>query len=417
MSGQPQAKLDWNSIEVQSLLDANYADQRHDVEVHLARSIKQDYRKAEALCLLQPTDLLQTIRTLISRGHTDLAMTALETYRENHPELEHDCEWLLEIARLLAYTNQWTTCLSQCQALLGLQLPPITLMTSLQTRSVALFELGLLHQALLDIDRIQSLDRLYPGTQVAHYAELSRVKILAIQGDLSTAKTRLKQIWDRSLKSKTFNLDHVLTLLRIEGFVAMSEDEDATRYLESAAWISNRLGDDLHSALSRFELLTINPSFQFLYATVTDEMIRFRRIQVLFNEISETSQSTTAKTLFKNKEKATLLPRDLSRGLTHLVLPAQLAVVEVTEDGVKAHKLAREVQTFTAYCFIAGSNDGVSKSALFSHLFGNQKYVPHLHDPTIYQIVSRIRKTWNVKIETANGLLQSPTSMVAGCVR
>ncbi len=417
MSSTPKSKAEWVAFEIASVAAATSATNGdHNREVHLARSVLNDMRKAEALCLIHPTEFLQELRTLIGRGHFPEAWVKLQTYRSEKESLEIDPEWNLELARLFAYANEWEKCIETCGKVLNLQPSPMSMMVALQVRSVAAFELGNFALALSDINRIRSLDRLYPNTQVAYYAELVDVKVAAAQGQLTLAKLKLSQIWQRQINAPVFTFDHLLTVLRVEAFVAMSAGHDATRILELAVWTALKQGDDFHTALSQFELYVTNPNYSLLDRRVFEAVARYQRISSLDIEVSGDAQSTTGHVLRQIRGKFTTKTIDAERQPSHVVLPCLNLVFRLNSENLQVEiiDMKKRTQLFDALCFIAKHSEGVTKAELFQALFGSQKYVSHLHDPTIYQVVSRLRKTWKVKIDVLNGVLMAPEVAVIG---
>jgi hypothetical protein len=418
MSTSGKSKTDWVAFEIASAGNAATAtDGNHDREVHIARSVLNDVRKAEALCLIQPTDFLQELRTLIARGLLSEAWVKLHSYRADQTELETDPEWNLELARLFAYANEWQRCFETCELLFELQPAPMSLMTTLQIRAVAAFEIGNFHQALADINRIRSLDRIYPNTQVAYYAELVDVKVAAMLGQHQQVQTKLNQIWLKQSAAPISTFDHLLTLLRVEAFVAMAFGADPTRALELAAWTAEKQGDDLHSVLSKFELAVTNTQYPSQDFDLAGAKILFQRIAKLDRELNEGAHSTTGKVLAQAKGNSSVQPRSLTE-VKLVLLPNRNLVLKLDIENLRVDivSLKKRTQVVDALCFVARSASGVTKAELFQALFGNQKYVSHLHDPALYQVISRMRKMWSVQLNFDQGVLSAPEAVVIGGV-
>jgi hypothetical protein len=406
MSKPAETAINWGQIEaLHGASPEQIKAEVHDVQVFRARSIEFDHRKAEALSVSYPTEPIELIRVLMSRGHLAEGWQRLEEMQRQQPHLRQDPEIKLELTRLYAFHARWEDAAHEASETLAIALTPSTRMVALQSRSIARFELGRMREAQVDIEQIRSLGKLYPRASALLYAEILAARILAIEGDAHGARTLLAQIWSRILKEDRFNADALLTLMRAEGHIAMAAKLPARAFILAAHLLSELIGDEQYAALARMELFSSGDRSKQLVRRLAEDRSRFARVDQLLREIESGSpNSSSAKALAHASENS---PRSYENfgSIEQIFIPARQILVTLPEWKLDSiNKVTRPLEALQAL----GRHASLSKAELFRELFGEQKYVAHLHDPLLYQTLSRLRRQWNVEVQTVEGRLSTP---------
>jgi hypothetical protein len=395
----------------------------HDVDVFKSRSLDFDHRKAEALCLSRPTDILQSLRTLIARGFIAEAHQQLNQFLARQPELEHDPEWKLELARLFAFANDWSSCTREATQLLALNPAPLTRMTALQTRSIAYYELQNWDLCRRDLDQILSLGRLYPVAQAVYYAEILAVRLFAATGELARAKQRLKMLWEREIQAMRLDKDRALTLLRAEADLSRYEGQSPRTALLACHWLAEFIGDDQYAALARLDLFCDGDRSANLESRIREDRVTFPRVSSLLGEIeSGDPRSTTARSLAgRLKSTGQAVECDSAAGIEigfsalqseyqALLIPERKLLITFAPFAV--HTVRKLTRPYQALCEIVRGRQQLIKETFFRLLFGPQKYVARIHDHTIHQTLSRIRCQWKIECFVRDGAIAAPSVLL-----
>ncbi len=409
MSDKNPSKVNWAQVEAELCSRPSDVKTEHDVQVYQTRAHDFDYRKAEALCLIHPTDLLQTLRTQLSRGHLNQAKEFLTSYESARPEIASDPEWKLELARLHAYFGEWELCVQACARVLALDPTGITRMTALQTRSIALFETLKWSEALRDIELIRSFGTLYPRASTFFYAEVLAAKILAAQGAQKQSEELLLKLWAKGEASQLSEKDLALTLLRAEAYVARHFGRRARESLLAAHSIAEKIGDEQYAALTRYEIYCSGDRSASLVRRLPIDEEKFARVALLRKDVESGSpKSATAQSLFGKEENS---ERDFSKetSLDVIFIPSRKVLIHLEPWSFQIlQKLNKPLQALAS----VGGSTVISKAELFSALCGPQKYVSHLHDGLLYQNMSRLRRQWKIPVSVRDNEIELTSTIV-----
>jgi hypothetical protein len=409
--------INWSEVEAKHACGVISGEQDHNVRIFQTRNFEFDNRKAEALCLTTslttPTDPLQYIRTLIERGHIDQAAEILVTLKQSDAEIALDAEYLIECCRVKAFLGQWEAVISDCTKVFCLETSPVTRMTVLQTRATALYETGQWQLALKDIDLIRSFAKLFPESYSYFYAEILAIKIESTFGDIQKATRLLQHIWQTHLASSSMNQDQLLTLLRAEGHVLRARGQNSLWASHAVMILSNLIGDDQYAAFARLELFFAGVNTISLQKQLAQDRQAIPLVNLLLLERElGVSTFTTSKLLAMTRLSAETLQEFLPalecQDPLVLVIPKYRTVVKLEPfQIVVTPKKSRPYQTLLT--ILDGST--LSKQELFEKVFA-QKYVSHLHDSTIYQLIRRIRQQFKVPLQIADASISATNTLV-----
>jgi|GEM_PF-4669540 len=402
--------INWAEIEARETTGLPIDSESTDVNIFKARVLDFNLRRAEGLCFTQKTDSLQLIRTLIARGNMAVLEDTITRMQAQDSTLEHNPEWRLEMARVAMLNGQWEKGLAETNVVLNLHPTSITRMTTLQTSSIAHYELGDFGAAKRDIEYIRSMGLIYPRAQAHFYNEVLRIKILACEGQIENAEHQLGQMWTRFLRDRQLNANIALTLLRTETHILRCADQTSNRAAYASLLLCELMGDDLYAALARLELYLAGDTSSRLADAVTIDRRQFAKVDLLLNEIeSGAAVSTTAKNLARSKNADSSLFDSALSTFSTIVIPK--------------HQVLLQLEPFTAYSLEVGTRPSQmlmaileqvtpSKQSVFEAVF-EQKYVSHLHDRLLHMTLSRARVKWPISLEvTADGILKPATFLV-----
>jgi hypothetical protein len=397
--------INWAEIEARETTGLPIDPASTDVNVFKARVLDFNFRRAEGLCFTQQKDSLQLIRTLIARGNMAVLEDTISRMRTQDSTLEHNPEWRLEMARVAMLNGQWENGLSETNAVLNLQPTSITRMTTLQTSSIAHYELGDFAAAKRDIEYIRSMGLIYPRAQAHFYNEVLRIKILACEGQIENADHQLSQMWTRFLRDRQLNVNTALTLLRTETHIRRCAHQSLNRAAYASLLLCELMGDDLYAALARLELYLAGDAPSRLADVIENDRRRFAKVDLLLNEIeSGAATSTTAKNLGQSKKENSSLFHCPHSSFTMIAIPKHQVLLQL--EPFAAHQLeigTRPSQTLMAIL----EQERPTKQSVFEDVFG-QKYVSHLHDRLLHMTLSRARVKWPVSLDVTSGGIAKP---------
>ncbi len=346
-----------------------------------ARVSGKDYRLAEALLLNGDNEPFQKIKTYLARGH-------LEKAREELAALDAQAdasvvELNLEKARLAAYEGEWETCVSYCIEAIAQNPPGISLLTFLQIRALACYEVGHYPQTLRDLESMDSLKTLYPYSPVYHYSKPLRIRLSARTGNLDHAWSQLDLAWKEALQSEELNLDLLLTLLRTEIDLRLFANRDASAFALASFLVAEVLGDRLYAALAKVDLFRSGAGNRALFETLEQESREYMKVRKLIQQHG-LSLASIRHTVSDELLQARTLFFPEQRLLVHLK-PFQAHVLNEKE---------RLTQVISALRM-----GPLTKEELFKKVWGLSKYVPHLHENTMDQSFSRIKKKYGLTLK------------------
>lgn len=393
--------VNWIQVESETVVkgDASFTTD-HDIAVHQARSVDFDFRKAEALCLIAPADALQVLRVQISRGQMKRAATTITEAFAIRPDLSNDPEWSLEAARIHGFFHEWPEAVSRLDHVLKTTPSPVTRMTALQSRAYMFYESGRFCEALADIDQICSLARLYPRSQSAFYSKVLAVKISSLNGEFKKACAELALLWETS----PLNADAVLTLLRLEGHVLRTLHREADAALWASSLLAEQMGDDLYSALARFEIWGGRPPTEEDQRIFRRDLIAHPKIQRLSEDLVLDDPRCTTTRFLKSQTPGRLLA-----SATSLLIPSRALIIQLSPFTVT--RVKRWTQPLESLAHVA-RRDRMTKAELFGLLFDGQKFAPSLHNTVLHQILSRARKMTGLQIHVEESFVLTNSVLV-----
>lgn len=379
-------------------------------EIYKALYLNWDARKCEALAVSKDRELdpIIRIRALISRGNYVLAAQELQSLiheigEENfqHSEL---AELILEQARIFAFEGNWLKAREVAVAGMSMKPVPVTLTSLLQVASLAEFECGNINQAVQFNDKIQSMKSVFPNGSTPIYSDCLRAKILARDQGRKAALDLLVSCWQQCLKTGNLDKNAALALLRTELDIERYFGEDHFSQASATWHLANSIGDRLYEVLAQIDV-----SFSKKYATppFEAEIARaekeFPRVERLLSEIraeqpqflSETAKTVRSylsadrpsETVSLNQEKIEILYFE-QRSFVAQIEPWKILDIKAKPQFSRALNIFK-------------NRNKVSRQDFFKELWGQQKYVPNLHDQTIHALLKRMRKELSLRISCA----------------
>lgn len=382
--------------------------------IFIARHSDCDGKKAEALALANPkVDSLEKMKSLLFRGSIAEAETFAKTMQAT--TTDEFCELTLEFARLHAFKGEWLKSKDLCDSILFQYHPAaITHMTALSVRAVAHFELGNYRQAHLDLQKVDSLGKVFPNAITLIYARVLECKILARTQSAQSAKVRLLELWADLIKSNRLNLDVVSALIRTEIDLRRLSGETYKELAIACYLVANQMGEDLYADLAILDIFYASrePNME-LKSAFQASCRRQPRLMKLHEEIDTgASASTTARAIRSQIDScmnSDIEPNPFEQLASIVFLNHKISI---NLSPFKIYDLTKKEQILLA--LKALKNAPLSKPELFSSLWGSQKYAPYLHDDLIRALVKRLRKLAGLHVDLTRGKIFLAKTLVVG---
>lgn len=390
--------IDWTSLETSILATGRRpVSMNTAITAYYKRAHEGHAKKSEAYLLqnLDEIDLLNEIRTHISRGNIDEAQTLLNSYQKQNSNL--DVEIDVEKCRVLCFLGQWHEAYTLLSDVI-LQGPvAISLMTLLQMRALALYEMGDFPTALKDIEKIKSLSTLYPFSQSILFSSITKSKIFALQNRWLEARALRRDLW-RTFLSQEFNYDNFTSLLRLEIDFCRLQSSDAHKYIQLCLQVTEVSGDDLYYALAYFDQAIANNMDEDHKNGVLFYASKHPRLEKLWKDWSRghspgTSFNLIKKTLLTNKKQ------DYTK-IKHVVFIKSSILIDIKQGAMMKFSSKNTASILAQFV----DTKQISKEIFFKSLYENMLYSPELHDQVIDTNLYRMRKL-GLNIKTVNKMI------------
>ncbi len=389
-----------------------------------ARTIENDAYMAEALALTEGSiEPLERARAFLMRGSCSEASSILHNLPyKNDEELG---EILLEKARLFSFEGEWQKSLECADHAYSLKLNSLTHFTVLQVRSVVLFELGYLTEALAALAPIYSLAKMFPFADHEIFADSLKVKILSRLGLHEKAGHLISDIWERWLRKGNFNSVQLLSLLRAMADVAIGKGGCPTSLLYATYLIAKASGLGLYEGMAvlQLHLSSIAGQKQAWSDEISTAVQKFSRIRKLISELNSAADdqvstsisiSTSARVLIQlkaNRESlgsAQCQTSGLHREPSHLIFVDGSLLVSLSPLTFAVQKFPSQIKRALALL----AEGPVARGDFFSCMNDGQKYFRDTHDGVVRTLCHRIRKVTGLEVESVNNHLQLKKSIV-----
>jgi hypothetical protein len=383
------------------------APQSPAAAIYEALAIEPNAHKSEFLATTNPDLLLPSIRSHMLKGDFAKAEEKIAHLTDAQDDVATS-EAQLETARLAAFRGLWSQCRELCNASLAVKASPLTHLSVMQVRAVALFELGRLTESLADVEMVLSQAATYPRAVAVGFSKAQRIKILMRTEGVAALDPELKRLWAETLATTPLNLDLVLVLLRLEIDRCRLLGQNYLPIARAAIRVSEAVGDRLYEGLAWLDLLAglKEPLVHQLkhLEIFTNE---FERIRRLFDDADLAEPATTSGRAVRSsvraiesQENPPRQPKILLRPLGHWIDLEKPAAHEIAGN-LEWLELAPEMAI----------GDGIEKSHFFSTLW-QQKYVADLHDGVLRTFCSRTKSKSGVALKNSGGWLSLPDFLV-----
>lgn len=401
------------NLEDQRASRGSFSPQDKSIErlVHETQIKLWDTRKSLALSSLQNSEApLSFIRSLIQIGNIDAAKNILsEKLKETNQDPLVLAQLRFEGARIAFFDANWELVVKIVNDLVSFGVPPVTQLALLQLRANACFELQDFTQAAADIQQVENLGRLYPFAVSLYYAETLKIRLIARDLGVKSAKELLLNLIDDKLRQGRADLDIFLTYFRVAIDLSRLNNESYLNHAIASYLLADAIGDDLYSNLALVDVFLAlkNPPQELLSRVEVGAHI-YPRVRVLVDETrSGRKVSVTGEAMRNHNLKDSEI--DLK-----LMLPDSFKqnLIVLEEKGALIDLCSRQVTLFEPHSQILKAlkflSQGPSKKEnFFKTVWGIKKYVPHIHDSVISSLFNRIKKSHGIIIRSRGNLVFS----------
>jgi len=418
MSNQGKRRNQAAVYEAQFTAGVKVDPQDPDHRTFLARISESDGRKAEALLMTENLSSLEIVRTLIFRGKLCEAKALISQNASSRLKPEARAEWLLEDARVNLFLGRFDKVIDLTTQALNQEPTNVSKISLHQVRSGAFFEKGEIAQSLKDAEAIETLSVLYPAGPSSFLSRVHKSKCVARLSGIKSGEILLKECWWIYKTGKTPQTrDSLVMLARAEIDFARLQGHCYFGWAILTALLSQDSGDDLFLGLSFLDIFLSEVAChnsEFLTTRIREAARQFSRIQDLLFDIekSEPDSETGRKVVLYKKQRKepknckycpeTLDLENLLK-VTHVLLGKQKILISRSPfslDSLDTRSRILRLLTVLA----KGSQ---SKSEIFDYLYERQKYVSHLHDNTLRQSFSRLRKEFQISVLSIDGIVNA----------
>jgi hypothetical protein len=308
---------------------------------------------------------------------------------------------LTEEARLAAFNGDWKTSAKLCNEAYATNPPAITRLTLLQIGALAHFERGDFESARFNLSLIESMKAEFPKCVSVFYAELLRLRILAREGAAQavTVRAQIGAMWKKWL-AEPGDIDQLQTLLRVEVDLRRLWGLPHFTFALGSYLVAQSMGENLYAALALIECHVAAPDSQreTVRSLALEAGSTFERVRRIFDELEGKSDPSTSVQgmkdylLTKTASETAFDERHLHQ--PSLVIPEYGVVVNLSPS-FRVRSISGYAQF--AKIFTSLACGPVSKEEFFALVWGNQKYVEHLHDGSIYTALYRLKKICGVR--------------------
>jgi hypothetical protein len=416
-------------------------------EVYLAWIRDCNARKGHSLVLADPKDPasqkvddLLKVRTLLFRGELGQAESIIQNLRKAEADPELQIEALLEQARLAAYQGDWNLAHAlSLEAISSQQLASLSYLSTLQVHALSCFERGDFQGAINTLNSADSLSVVYPFSISTLYAKVLRARIAArnqgvdaglqaINEILNDFRTSNRVLTGDSVHAVVFGIADIFKYAQIisdqNGTTQNRSEQNAKAGKELSARLANTLlasfqmteamGERLYSALASLDAAVCGPleHRKWFFDQLAQSRKEFKRIDRLVSEVFESKavSSTSAALLTsllksdRDAEQKSVQPPTAN----HLVFFEQKWAFQL--NPWKAVDLQAHPQILKA--LLALSQKDLTKAEFFQNVWGNARYTSHLHDSSIWYVLSRIKKLTGIHYQARSGTISASTAVI-----
>jgi tetratricopeptide (TPR) repeat protein len=392
-----------------------------ELRPYVARSLENDIGKFVALGMTVDLPTLEQVRHFIAQSKYTEAMSIIESEINHADSSIVKAEFYLEEVRVQFYTGNFEAAIRAVDKCLSQNPITTSLISALQLRVGAAFELGDFRMAHRDLNDIYRFKKLFPHVPSIKYAEVFKIKILARTNGTGAARLALHQLMvDRLKLSERLDLDLIHVYLRCRNELnRLDFTPDLTTAIACVA-VANELSDELYGAMDTLDVLISLPMSlrRQLSPEVRSMNARFERALSLWKSVSgeceDSVPSQTALSFITNWKKEIENPLlDLTKlsplqpRVQTLVFPAFHAVAHLKTRSL-VYQPSRE-QLFKALTILA--NGPVSREVLFTSVW-DLPYEEHRHETVLRTLVSRLRKILSLEVEAKDGQISLVNAMV-----
>ncbi len=379
------------------------------LKAYAARILKNDYRLASALELIEEFPVIEKIKNKLSMGQLADAQKMLSEIKDKMSEEDDIGEVKLEACRLAFFSGDFEASIKEGSECIQLSLSGPTKMAAYQVRANAFFELGKFEQCKSDLDSVSLLAKLYPFSPVIFYSDTAKVRLWARTRSPEYAFEKLKALFNQRQRAGQVNLDVLLTYLRVKIDILRLQKEDF--YPEAAACflIANSMGDQLYAGLSLLDIWTsVNAKQKKTLAPHLEAARRdFSRVDRFARETEDGSDSKCVLSQGINDFMKTSM-KFPDRKDVYPILDAQFDCIFIEEHSLwvqlrkqKLYFMSVRPQINSAVNILR--KGPISKENFFKKLWGQNEFHSLNHDNLIRTLLSRIRTETKLNIVSRAG--------------
>ncbi|MBX9769516.1 MAG: helix-turn-helix domain-containing protein [Bdellovibrionales bacterium] len=391
-----------------------------ELRPYVARSLENDIGKFVALGMTVELPSLERVRHLIAQSKYADAMTLIASEMGQTDSSIIKAEFYLEESRAQFFTGNFELAIRAIDKCLSQNPITTSLISALQQRVGAAFELGDFRMAHRDLNDIYRFKKLFPHIPSIRYAEMFKIKILARTNGTQAARLALHQLMvDRFKMSERLDMDLIHVYLRCRNELNRLDQTPELSTAIACLGVAQELSDELYAAMDTLDVLISLPLKDRKQLSPEVEAInaRFERSQALWMSIQGQSHKMPSQTALsftqnwnrevKNLDLRLSAMNPLQPRIDTLVLPSFHAVINLKERTLICQP-SRD-QLFRALAVLA--NGPMTRELLFTSVW-DLPYEEHRHETVLRTLVSRLRKILKLEVEAKDGLISLVNTMV-----
>lgn len=376
-----------------------------DIELKIQQSLFVDSDANMALALSQTHSAhpILLARAYIAKGSLGEAKAIIEALQSKLKNSLDKAEAGMDLARVYALQGRWADCASLCSEYIELNPVGITLLSLLNLRALAKFELMDFQGCERDLRNLEPLLSLFPHSVAALYSKTLQIKIFAIMGQFERAEVMLRILWVTLASRKNASREDILALLRSEISINGFQGKSITELALACYLLSRAIGNDLYVGLSLLDLyFSIEDKFRkdLLWSNyLMSQLDRHERVKLLYTKVAIADQIDCPTSLqLKSVQKFAIQNKSSD---SHCAPDSSL--IELLENSfslvllqkkVAIHLSPWSIQSLSPQILRACEhlrNGAVSREAFFNGIW-NRPFVSHLHDAPLDMLLRRLRK-------------------------
>jgi hypothetical protein len=344
------------------------------------------------------------------RGRFTEADRLIADLKASAPDSPRVGEALTEEARAAALSGQWERCLELSDRGLAAQIAEPSRMVLFQIQGLSHFELGNFSRAKRCLEHAEALAVIFPHGTAALYCRTFRARLAAREQDPDRGFALLEESWTELHREGLLDRNAVQALLRAEIDLCRVALRPHYRLAVAAKAVADAMGERLFSKLGALDCWLASPAeararFE---AELADGCMEFSRVRELRSQIEastltpECSTTARAARAFDRAQAARGADGvpEAPEAVATLLFPKRRLALELASGRIL--DLAPYPQLSRAAELLAADGP-LDKERLFHGLWGNTRYSPRLHDPTIRNLSFRMKKNLGIEARTKDG--------------